>query len=154
MSFQKESFTLGILISFVFICNVQSPTKAASVYAIPKHTGKTVNVYDIQEGTQEGLLGYRATYDLNPNLNPTDIIIDTWSNMLFVTSEYSRVIQLINARTFLSEGEVEADGATDLAGVLIHQVDPNTTLLYTVDRGTNKLFVYDWDADECYFGLF
>jgi len=105
-------------------------------------------VYDISEGQLE----YRSTYDLSLG-DPADITIDTQSNTLFVTSEFERRIELINARTFLSEGLITAPGASDLTGVVMHHIDPNTARLYTVDRGTNKLFVYDWDADECYFAL-
>ena len=147
MRFQKKTFRIVLFSILVFMVTSQTPAGVDSVYAIPKHTGATVNVYDILEGPQEGELEYRAKYELNPNLNPTDVMIDTRSNVLFVTSEYSRVIQLINARTFLSEGIVKADGASDLAGLELDYVDPNTTLLYTVDRGTNKLFVYDWNGE-------
>ena len=150
MSFSHKSITVSLLI--ILLCGIPISVEARSVYAIPQHAGSNLNVYDVLEGAQEGQLEYRATYKLNPILNPTDVMIDKVANILFVTSETSNVIQLINARTFLSEDTVEADEASDLTGVVLHQVDPNTTLLYTVDRGKNKLFVYDWDADECNFG--
>ena len=151
MALQKEAFTVSVFI--IILCAIPTSIEAASVYAIPKHTGKTVNVYDIQEGAQEGQLEYRAMYNLKYD-GGADVIIDTRSSILFVTFENRNQIELINARTFLSEGETVAQGASDLAGLELDYVDPDTTLLYTVDRGTNKLFVYDWDAEEYYFGVF
>jgi len=149
MSFQKETITLGLFI--VLLCDIPTRVEARSVYAIPQHAGSSLNVYDVLEGIQEGQLEYRATYSLK-YASAADVVIDTRSDILFVTFENWNKIELINARTFLSEGEVTADDASDLAGLELAYIDPNTTLLYTVDRGTNKLFVYDWDADECNFG--
>ena len=151
MSFQKERITISSLI--IFLCSFPTSVQARSVYAIPQHTGSTVNVYDVQEGAQEGQLEYRATYKLLHG-GACDVNIDIQSNILFLTFENQDEIQLVNARIFLSEGTVRASGASDLAGLVLDYVDPDTTLLYTVDRGTNKLFVYDWDAEEYYFGLF
>jgi len=107
---------------------------------------KLWDVNDILEGREEGQLEYRATYSLEYS-GAADVTIDTQSNTLFLTFENEDEIQLVNARTFLSEGTVTAYGASDLTGVVLHQVNPNTTLLYTVDRGKNKLFVYNWDAE-------
>jgi len=148
MSLRNETLTFNLLLSFVLFCNVHSLSTAASVYAIPKHwNGATVNVYDILEGNAEGELEYRATYDLLRD-GAADVMIDTRSNILFISFEDWEYLQLVNARTFLSEGTAVAQGADDLAGLELDYVDPNTTLLYTVDRGKNKLFVYEWDADE------
>lgn len=144
MLLQKERVTISLLIIFLF--SIPTSVQGRSVYAIPEHDGSNLNVYDVLEGPQEGHLEYRATYELNPILDPTDVMIDTQSNIIFITSEDSQVIQLINARTFLSEGIATADGASDLAGIELDYVDQDT-LLYTVDRGTNKLFMYEWDAE-------
>ncbi len=77
--------------------------KADSVYAIPKHWGAAeLNVYDILEGNDAGQLKYRATYNLKyPGAG--DVTIDTQSNLLFVTFEFEKRIELINARTFLDK---------------------------------------------------
>lgn len=146
MVHQKNVITLSLFAFFIFI--FISPAKADSVYAIPKHWGASeLDVYEILEGNDEGKLDYRATYDLKYS-GAGDVTIDAQSNYLFVTFENKDEIELINARTFLSEGTVTADKASNLAGIIFDYIDPNTTKLYTIDRGTNKLFVYDWDADE------
>jgi len=149
MSDQRKILTLSLTANLTILLICQNSAIARSVYAIPQHWGAeeaTLNVYDVLEGSDEGKLEYRATYDLKWG-GACDAILDTQSDILFVTFEQKEHIQLVNARTFLSEGTVTASGASDLAGLELDYVDPNTTLLYTVDRGKNKLFVYDWDAE-------
>ncbi|MCK5269295.1 MAG: right-handed parallel beta-helix repeat-containing protein [Sedimentisphaerales bacterium] len=53
------------------------------------------------------------------------------------------VIELINAKTMTNEGPVSAPGASNLAGL---SYDADRNLLYVVDRNSNHLFVYLWDA--------
>lgn len=142
MTKQKHSFTLVMFSIITFILTLNTQTRADSVYAIPNQHDDSLNVYEISEN---GSLDYRATYDLIYN-RPVDVTIDTRSNILFVTFEFQNEIELINARTFLSEGTVDADEASNLAGVVLDYIDSNTVRLYIIDRGTNKLFVYDWDA--------
>ncbi len=52
-------------------------------------------------------------------------------------------IQLINAKTMRDEGVIEVPGAPDLAGIVF---DSQRRKVYTVERGTNNLFVLLWDA--------
>jgi len=150
MTYQKQALTPIFLAILVFLLAFDIVAEADSVYAIPSHWGAgeaTLNVYDILDDLDEGKLEYRATYDLKYP-GACDVQIDTQSNILFLTFENQDDIELVNARTFLSEGTVTAEGATDLAGLELDYIDPNTTRLYTVDRGTSKLFVYDWDAES------
>ncbi|NOR66692.1 MAG: DUF11 domain-containing protein [Woeseiaceae bacterium] len=49
----------------------------------------------------------------------------------------------MDGTTMTSAGRVEAIDATDLAGIVY---DHTKKLLYCVDRGREKLYVYDWDA--------
>ena len=141
----KKITTLPLLGFLIFLSVKNTHTLADSVYAIPQHTGSIVKVYDILEGYEEGKLEYRATYSLTAG-SPADITIDIQSHVLFVTSESSNVIELINAKTFLPKGFVTAEGASDLAGVILSYPDAETTHLFTVERGTNELYAYEWDA--------
>jgi hypothetical protein len=154
MSRHNNNIILGVLVISVFPIIMHAPVEARSVYAVPDHWGAEealLNVYDVLEGTKEGHIEYRATYDLAHG-GAGDVAIDTRSNILFVTFEFQDELQLVNAKTFLSEGTVTAEGlpanTPGLAGLILEHIDPNTTYLYTVERGTNKLFVYDWDAEE------
>ena len=144
MAYQKQTLTLTLFAIFALIFTFDMSAEAASVYAIPNQHDDSLNVYEISEN---GSLDYRATYDLT-FFRPVDVTIDTQSNILFVTFEGENFIELINARTFLKEDIVIASQASNLAGVLLDYIDPNTVRLYTVDRGTNYLFVYDWDAEN------
>ena len=140
----------GITLSFCILILLTVTTKSLegkSVYAIPQHNNSSLKSYYVLEGDREGQLEYRATYGLTLGA-PADVIIDVQSDILFVTFENENRIELVNARKFISEDIVEATGANDLAGLALDYSDPCSTLLYTVDRGTNKLFVYDWNSDD------
>jgi len=71
------------------------------------------------------------------------LAMDSASGYLFVTYEDSNVIQVINARTAADEGIATAPGAVNLAGIVY---DHDKRLLYCAERGSNKLYVYDWNA--------
>ena len=71
------------------------------------------------------------------------LTIDTDSAMLFVTYEDSKIIELIDATTMANAGSTIAPKASNLAGVV---VDQDKQKVYTMDRGTNHLYVYSWDA--------
>ena len=146
MSLLKISIRFALLVLFTIVISFPRIADGASVYAIPKHFGKKLNSYAIWEGTEAGKLEYLSTYELSYSW-PVGVTIDTESNILFVTFESLKYIELIDARTFLKVDVLEVEEASNLAGVILDYVDPNTTYLYTVDRATNKLFVYDWDAE-------
>jgi uncharacterized repeat protein (TIGR01451 family) len=71
------------------------------------------------------------------------LAIDTDAKKLFVTYEVSNTIQLLDATNFANLGTTVAPGASNLAGIVIDQAKKK---LYTVDRETNHLYVYSWDA--------
>ncbi|MHA2298637.1 MAG: PKD domain-containing protein [Candidatus Hodarchaeales archaeon] len=71
------------------------------------------------------------------------LAIDTDSEILFVTFEGSGMLDIVNATTLGILGQVTAPGAYNLAGIV---VDQDEQKVYTTDRNTNKLYVYDWDA--------
>jgi parallel beta-helix repeat protein len=145
MSIQIRTLTIGLLTICLLIVAIQKPVYAGSVYAIPNHTDKILKVYDILEGYEEGKLEERGIYDLSFS-GGADVTVDVNSDILFVTFEDEKRIELINARTFLSEGIVVAAEASDLAGVILSYPDPNTSHVFTVDRGTYELYAYEWDA--------
>jgi uncharacterized repeat protein (TIGR01451 family) len=71
------------------------------------------------------------------------LAIDTDSAILFVTFEGSGTLDIVNAINLEKLGQVIAPGASNLAGIVM---DQDNQKVYTVDRNTNKLYVYDWDA--------
>jgi uncharacterized repeat protein (TIGR01451 family) len=68
--------------------------------------------------------------------------LDTASETLFISYEFTNVIQLIDATTFADLGTTTAPGASDLAGIVM---DQDNSLLYTIDRWTNSLYVYTFN---------
>ena len=73
------------------------------------------------------------------------LCIDPVSAFLFVTYEDSNIIQLLNATTMTSEGTTTAPSALDLAGIVY---DKNNKHVYAMDRETNKLYSYIWNASN------
>jgi uncharacterized repeat protein (TIGR01451 family) len=115
---------------------------AKSVYVIAAINAAPtpIEAYDIQ-GT---ILAYQATHNVPSYAGgAVGLGIDTDSETLFVTYEFSNTMQLLDAKTFADLGTTTALGASNLAGITM---DQDKGLLYTVDRGTNSLYVYDWDA--------
>ena len=71
------------------------------------------------------------------------VSVDTVSEYLLVTFEFSDVLEIINARTMTRVGQITAPGgAANLAGIV---VDHAKQKVYTVDRLSNHLYVYSWD---------
>ncbi len=110
-----------------------------SMYLIADHGAGAFDAYEIHP---DGTVTYQATYTLTHATDPSGIAIDEDTAILFVTSEFSGDMELVDAITFESLGYVTAPGATNLAGLA---VDNATNTVYTVDRATNDLFVYTWD---------
>ncbi len=71
------------------------------------------------------------------------LCIDPESGFIFITYESSNKIQLIDATSMTGQGIAIAPSAVDLAGVAY---DTTCNHLYTMDRETNKLYSYFWDA--------
>jgi len=71
------------------------------------------------------------------------LAIDGASATLFMTVEYRSVIYLVDAVTLRILGGVTESVPSNLAGIA---VDTARRLVYTIDRGTNVLLIYDWDA--------
>jgi len=116
--------------------------QAKSLYVIDNINASPtpISAYDIQ-GTS---LVYQTTHNVPSYAGgAVGLGIDTDSEFLFVTYEFTNKIELINAKTMQSEGTATAPNASDLAGIV---VDQGKSKVYTMDRDTNHLYVYTWDA--------
>ena len=116
--------------------------QAKSVYVIDdiNKSPTPISAYDITGAT----LVYQATHDVPEHgWGAVGLAIDTDAEYLFVTYERSDIIQLINAKTMKSEGSTKAPSASNLAGIV---VDQGRKKVYTVDRLTDHLYVYSWNA--------
>ena len=117
---------------------------AKSVYVIGDIAGSPtpIQAYDIQ--TAPNYLVYQTTHGVPRYAGgAVGLAIDTDSEILFITYENSNTIQLVDAKTMTDEGSTTAPNANNLAGIV---VDQDKQKVYTVDRGTDNLYVYSWDA--------
>jgi uncharacterized repeat protein (TIGR01451 family) len=115
---------------------------AKSLYVIGDISGSPtpVRAYDI---SADGTLTFQADYGI-PRFawGAVGLAIDADNEYLFVTYEYSNIIQLVDSRTMKDRGSTSAPGATDLAGIVY---DGPRKLLYCVDRRQNDLYAYNWE---------
>jgi len=117
---------------------------AKSVYVIDNINANPtpISAYDIQTSS----IVYQATNTVPYyGWGAVGLAVDTDSAYLFVTYESSNKISIVNATTMTvpASSPVTAPGAGNLAGIV---VDQDKQKIYTMDRSTNKLYVYDWDA--------
>ncbi|GAJ07208.1 unnamed protein product, partial [marine sediment metagenome] len=134
---------LVILAACILITAVTETATAKSLYIIADINGDPtpIRAYNIGAG---GILSFQAEYGIpNYGWGAVGLAIDSDSKNLFVTYEGSNVIQLINATTMTDTGTTTAPGASNLAGIVY---DHDKELLYCVDRGLPRVYVYNWEA--------
>ena len=117
---------------------------AKSLYVIANINASPtpIHTYDIQGAPNHVVFQAEQTIPYRGG-GGVGIAIDSDSAKLFVTYEFSNIIQLLDATTFADLGTTTAPGASNLSGIV---VDQGKNRVYTVDRTTNNLYVYDWDA--------
>lgn len=139
----KRTALILIAACAFFAVVLGGPAEAKSLYVITDINANPTPIasYAIMP---DGSLVYQTSTTIPAyGLGAVDITIDTDSAILFVTYESSDLIQLIDATTMQDEGTATAPGATNLGGIV---VDHENQLVYTMDRYTNHLYVYTWDA--------
>jgi len=124
-----------LVISFTGIATAKSLYVISNINASPT----PIQSYDIQGND----LVYQTTNNIpHRGWGAVDITIDTDTSTLFVTYEQSNTIQLIDAETMSAIGTTFAPGASNLAGIVL---DQGKRKVYSVDRWTNHLYIYDWN---------
>ena len=108
-----------------------------SLYLVANHHTRQFDAWEIKP---DGTATYQATYWLSYATDPAGIAIDESSNTLFITSEFSGGVEIVDATTMTSLGV--SPGPSDLAGI---DVDDANDVVYAVKRYSNNLYVYDWD---------
>ena len=108
-----------------------------SMYLIADHHTAQFDAWEIKP---DGTVEYQATYWLSHATDPAGISMDEDSVTLFVTSEFSGGVEMVDATTMTSLGV--STGPSDLAGIDVDQVND---IVFAVKRNTNKLYVFDWD---------
>jgi uncharacterized repeat protein (TIGR01451 family) len=120
-------------------------TQARSLYVIGSitHWGPLpVFAYDIGP---DGLLTFQAEQGIPyEGGGAVGIAIDWQSEYLFITYEFLNFIHVLDARTMANIGRASAPGAEDLAGIAYDELKGR---LYCVDRGSDRLYVYQWNPN-------
>ena len=134
-------FILGVSLLLAF--GLAGTAGAKSLYVIADinaYQNIPIQAYDIQ-GTN---LVYQWTgYIPDRDGGAVGLTIDTDSEYLFVTFEFSGVLDMVDAKTMTRVGQVTAPGASNLAGIV---VDQGKKKVYCVDRRSSRLYVYLWDS--------
>lgn len=131
----NRKIVLSIAVVFAALYCIHS-VSAKSMYLIANHHKATFDAWDI---AHSGVATYQATY-ICISSDPAGIAHHLQSNTLFLTSEFSSGVEMVNGTTMQSIGV--APGPSDLAGV---DIDDDTNILYTIVRMTNILYAYDFN---------
>ncbi len=138
----KHKSLLTAIFGGLLLLSMAISAKSVYVIADINSSPTPIQAYDIQPAPI--FLVYQATHNVPQHgWGAVGLAIDTDSEFLFTTYEQSNTIEIIDARTMTSAGNVSAPGASNLAGIV---VDQDNDLVYTVDRNTNKLYIYIWDS--------
>ncbi len=137
----KIGFLTVVLAMMLFLSGTVLAKSLYVIADINAYPDIPIEAYDIQAAPT--YLAYQTTsYIPDRDGGAVGITIDTDTGYLFVTFEFSNVIDLIDGTTMTTQGTVTAPDATNLAGIV---VDQEKSKVYTVDRNTNHLYVYNWD---------
>ena len=139
----RANISFVVLAVAMLVAAATGTAAAKSLYVIADRNADPtpIQAYDI---AVNGILTLQTPH-LVPyyGTGPVGMAIDSDAGYLFVTYEKSDVIQLLDAETMTDAGTVIPQGAANLAGIVY---DHGKGLLYCAERGTEKLYAYDWDA--------
>jgi len=142
----KGKMALLVLVGACFILGTTKFLRGDSVYVINDTVFKKIKAYKI-EGTN--LVDQDAEYDCKTETfypeGAVGLAIDANNEFLFVTFEGVNQIELVNTNSMQKVDIITAPQASDLAGIVM---DQGKEKVYTVDRRTNHLYVYSWDAEK------
>lgn len=111
-----------------------------SLYLASDHHASQFDAWTIKP---DGTVDYQATYGLVYSTDPAGITIDEDSGVMFVTSEFSPGVEMVDPVTLTYIGV--SLGPWDLAGIDIDDVDD---IVYAVRRYTNELYILLWDEQS------
>ena len=134
-----KSITVVAVVLSVLAVVMVGTASANSLYLIADHHSAAFDAWNINPS---GTATYQSTYTLQWATDPAGVAVDESSNTLFVTSEFSLAgIEFVDATTMTSKGKTTT-GLTNMAGI---DVDDATGIVYTIKRGMNTLYAYDWN---------
>jgi len=138
---------LGVaLVGLLLTIGAATTTQAKSLYVIteivPWSTPTPIAAYDIGS---DGMLTFQVKYTIPfEGGGAVGLAVDSDSETLFVTYEYTNKIRVIDATTMQEKTAALAQDANDLAGIVY---DHDKMMLYCIDRKTSNLYCYRWNPD-------
>jgi len=129
----KRQANLFITIALIItLLNLSNEASAKSVYVIINHVEDLIGIYEIQGNQIEYQRQFTAPQHATRAI---DLSMDSLNGYIFLTYERSNVIEIINAKTMVTEDEpVKVPGATNLAAIIY---DAAKQRVYTVVRRKN-----------------
>lgn len=136
--------TVWCVVVFGFFVCTSAVCPAKSVYLIGDTSTGRIQVYEI--GDDELVLMYDADLTIGSG-GAIDLAIDESpaGTYLFVTYEFNSFIRVLDARNMQVLKDVTLPHAADLSGIVY---DTHRSKIYTVDRKTDHLYSYSWDARD------
>ncbi len=134
----RRIVVLALVLSF--LAGMSIIGEAKSMYVIANHHTAQFDAWNIEAPGVDPPITYQATYNLSHAGDPAGVTVDNDSAILFITSEFDEGVELVDATTMTSLGW--APGAKNLGGI---DIDDRNDVIYTVERGTGNIYVYDWD---------
>ncbi|NQS88891.1 hypothetical protein HQ584_03775, partial [Patescibacteria group bacterium] len=145
----KKIFSVGVVTLFILGAAMAGCSFGKSLYLVGEWSLDPVpiNAYNIESGGYP--LTYQDTYYVSSYgwgamgltiYNDPNGDGDYSDARIFITYESSNTIEVFKAEDLTSLGTIVAAGASDLAGIV---VDQGKKLVYTMDRYTQNLYVYD-----------
>jgi hypothetical protein len=96
----KQITSVQFIVLFILIACFASTTRAKSVYAIINHQSDIIGAYKIDANQIDYQTEITAPQQ---GSRAIDLAIDSGSSCIFVTYEGSKIIEIMNAKTLISE---------------------------------------------------
>ena len=132
----------------LFIIALPNTASSRSLYlAADHHTGQ----FDAWNADPLGVTTYQGTYALSYSTDPAGIAVhEEWNaahdsllwSVVFITSEFSPGVEIVDPITLDYLGV--STGPSNLAGIDVHDA---TYVVYSVQRMTNQLYIFQYDPD-------
>jgi uncharacterized repeat protein (TIGR01451 family) len=126
------------LLTIVLLTMILSSTvPAKSLYLAANHHTSQFDAWSINP---DGTVVKQATYGLHYSTDPSGITIDEDSGVMFITSEFSGGVEMVDPVSLTYIGV--SSGPSDLAGIDIDDVDD---VVFAVKRYSDDLHIFDWN---------
>ncbi len=142
----SNKHTLSILLLTILAIGYTETAQAKSVYVVNDTETSEIQAYKVEDSNLVYQTDYVCQSDTPGATGAVGLAIDEseYGKFLFVTFEGKNEIELVDAKLMRYEDIIEAPQANNLAGLVFDEAKDK---VYIIDRTTNHLYVYSWDAE-------